>query len=373
MNFLKRTWAEIDISALLNNYEIVKKMANGKKIIAVVKADAYGHGEKSVALALEKAGVECFAVSNLEEAVSLRNYGIKGEIIILGYTPPEMAKDISKYDIMQCLFSTEYATALSENAVKDGVCVKVHLKLDTGMGRIGFDCRSDELCGVNAAIEAARLPGFSCVGVFTHFAVADRTPKTEDGFTKQQYDRFVNAVEKLENSGISFDYIHCFNSAAIINDIDNKCNYCRAGIIMYGLTPDISMPVNENIVPVMTLKSVISMVKDIRVGESVNYGRTFIAEKPTRVATVTIGYADGYPRILSGRGYVFVNGKRANIIGRVCMDQLAIDVTDIDVKMGDNVELFGKNLSVDELAQTAQTIGYELICSVAPRVPRIEI
>lgn len=374
MDFLHRTWAEIDLDALVHNFDIIKKEATGAKLMAVVKADAYGHSARIVAPILEQHGADAFAVSNIEEAITLRGCGITRPILILGYTPVSMAAQLYLNDISQCVYSPEYATALSKRACTDGVKVKVHIKLDTGMSRLGFDCRDEKLSGIEEAVTAARLKGFIFEGIFTHFAVSDRTETSEDGFTDKQYSRFCTAAERFEKAGLRPKYRHCCNSAAFCLDSDKHFDMCRPGIILYGLTPSSDLKLKEAFIPVMTVKSVVSMVKTIKKGDTVSYGRTFTAEKEMKTATVTAGYADGYPRLLSNKGYVLINGKRANIIGRVCMDQMSVDVSDIDnVKQGDEVILFGKTLPVEELADMCGTINYEIICGISPRVPRITV
>ena len=374
MEFLHRTWAEIDLDALVRNFDIIKKEAEGAKVMAVVKADAYGHSVRIVAPILEQHGADLFAVSNIEEAITLRGCGITRPILILGYTPVSMAAQLYLNDIAQCVYSPEYAAALSERACADGVKIKVHIKLDTGMSRLGFDCRDEKLSGIEDAIAAAKLKGFIFEGIFTHFAVSDRTETSEDGFTDKQYSRFCNAVKQFEAVGLTPKYRHCCNSAAFCLDKDKHFDMCRPGIILYGLTPSSDLKLKEDFIPVMTVKSVVSMVKTIGKGDTVSYGKTFTAEKQMKIATVTAGYADGYPRLLSNKGYVLINGKRANIIGRVCMDQMSVDVTDIDeVKQGDEVILFGKTLPVEELADMCGTINYEIICGISPRVPRITV
>lgn len=374
MDFLHRTWAEIDLDALVHNFDIIKKEAAGAKLMAVVKADAYGHSARIVAPLLEQHGADAFAVSNIEEAITLRGCGITRPILILGYTPVSMAAQLYLNDISQCVYSPEYAAALSERASSDGVKVKVHIKLDTGMSRLGFDCRDERLVGIDDAIAAARLKGFVFEGIFTHFAVSDRTETSEDGFTDKQYSRFCAAAEHFEDAGLKPKYRHCCNSAAFCLDSDKHFDMCRPGIILYGLTPSSDLKLKEAFVPVMTVKSVVSMVKTIKKGDTVSYGRTFTADREMKIATVTAGYADGYPRLLSNKGYVLINGKRANIIGRVCMDQMSVDVSDIeDVKQGDEVILFGKTLPVELLADMCGTINYEIICGISPRVPRITV
>lgn len=372
MNFLKRAWAEIDIPALLHNVRVIEALCPDADLMAVIKADAYGHGVEHIVPALTSAGLKNFAVSNLEEALQLRDLGVSGQILILGYTPPQLARFLSENDITQAVYSLDFARALSDFAEKDNCRVKIHLKIDTGMGRIGFDCRSDALPGFDEAIQALHCPGLLFDGVFTHFAAADRAGDPDASFTEAQYRRFCAAIRAIEQAGFSPRVRHCCNSAGLLLHPDKHLDLCRPGIILYGLSPDRDLPLQADFIPVMTFKSVVSLVKEINTGESVSYGRTFTADKPMRIATVSVGYADGYPRILSNRGEVLIGGRRAKIVGKVCMDQLCVDVSDIqNVKIGDEVVLFGKDLSVDELAELAGTINYEIVCGLSKRVPRI--
>lgn len=372
MDFLHRTWAEIDISALIHNFKAIKKISGGSKIMAVVKANAYGHSVCDIAPVLQSQGADYFAVSNIDEALQLRDCGITRPILILGYTPVGMVEKLSEYNISQCVYSAEYARELSEKAVKSNVEINIHIKLDTGMSRLGFDCRDKSLCGISDAIASAQLEGFSLEGIFTHFAVADRSKANEDGFTNEQYSRFSAAVAEFEKAGLKAPLYHCCNSAASILDIEKHLDICRPGIILYGLSPSDAPEFKCDLVPVMTLKSVVSMVKTVKKGDTVSYGRTFKAEKDIKIATVAAGYADGYPRALSNKAYVLINGQKAPILGRVCMDQMSVDVSDIkDVKMCDEVILFGKELPVDILADLCETINYEIVCGISPRVPRI--
>ena len=372
MDFLHRTWAEIDTKALVHNLNIFKEKLNGKKLMAVVKANAYGHSAKDICPILQQNGADWFAVSNIDEAVSLREYGITRPILILGYTPVDMVRDLKKYDLSQCVYSLEYAEKLSALSAFYGLEIKAHIMLDTGMSRLGFDCRSDELSGLQDALNSAKLPGIVCEGVFTHFAVADRNEQQEDGFTDEQFARFTRACDAFKAEGFKDILFHCCNSAAAIKDTDKHLSMARIGISLYGLSPSSDLEMKDDLIPVLTVKSVVSMVKEIAVGDTVTYGRTFKCEKPMKIATVTAGYADGYPRLLSNQGYVYINGHRADIVGRICMDQMCVDVSDIpDVKMGDEVLLFGKDLKVDALADLCGTINYEIICGISPRVPRV--
>ena len=372
MDFLHRTWAEIDLSALVHNFKEIRRSAGNAKLMAVVKANAYGHSVQLVAPVLEQCGADAFAVSNIEEALELREIGIAKPILILGYTPTSCVCELAKFDISQCVYSSEYASALSTAAVANRVKVKIHIKLDTGMGRIGFDCRSPELAGLDDAIRSARLDGFIPEGLFTHFAESDLPLSEDRGFTEYQFSRYSEALRRFEEAGLFPAVYHCCNSAALSLDPEKRPRLCRPGIVLYGLTPAYGLKLKENLIPVMTVKSVISMVKTIRKGESVSYGRTFIADRDMKVATVSIGYADGYPRLLSNQASVLIHGERANVIGRICMDQMSVDVSRIgNVKEGDEVILFGKDLPVEELAELCGTINYEIVCGISARVPRI--
>ncbi len=371
--YLRRTWAEIDTDALIHNFKIIKDTSKAP-VCAVVKADAYGHSVEIVAPLLEEAGADYFAVSNIEEAIELREIGITKPILILGYTPCEYACELVKYNISQCVYSLDYAQELSQNATINNLKINIHLKLDTGMSRIGFDCRSDNLVGINDAVTAARLDGFNLEGVFTHFAVSDRNELQEDGFTDAQYNRFCKAVDTLKSNGLNPEICHCSNSASLCQDYDKHLDMCRAGIILYGLTPSAELKLPQLFLPVMSFKSVVSQVKEICAGDTVSYGRTYKAPQKTTIATISAGYADGYPRLLSNKGYVLINGCRANIVGRVCMDQFCVDVTNIpDVQRGDEVLLWGRELPVENLAEMIGTINYEMVCGVSNRVKRIKL
>ncbi|MBO4468084.1 MAG: alanine racemase [Clostridia bacterium] len=374
MDFLRRTWVEIDTNALKHNFDAVKALLKDTKVMAVVKANAYGHHVDIVAPLLEKWGADAFAVSNIEEAAELRRLGIEKPVLILGYTPENYALKLNELNITQCVYSLEEASKLSSFAVKEGVKVKIHIKLDTGMGRIGFDCRKDALPGIEDAVKAAKLPGLVFDGIFTHFAVSDRAPFEETGFTDEQYKRFVAGVDAFKKAGLEPPLAHCSNSAAICLDEDKRLDMCRAGIILYGLTPSTSLDIGENFIPVMTFKTVVSMIKTIDEGETVSYGRTYTAPEKRVIATLPVGYADGYNRLLSNKGHVLINGKKAPIVGRVCMDQMSVDITDIPgVKTGDEVILFGKELPVEELSDLCGTINYETVCAVSARVSRIPV
>ena len=371
----KHCWAEIDLTALRKNFEYIRTIVGGP-ICAVVKADAYGHGDGAIARVLQEEGAAAFAVSCLGEGKHLRRGGITKPILILGYADPGEVTEIVKYDIATACFSTEYAQALSDAAVQAGVRAKVHLKIDTGMGRIGFAVRSGFEETI-AELEALyTLPGLDICGVFQHFAVADSVTPDDEAYTDEQHALFTRVVERLRADGYATGTVHCANSAAQLRHPEWRHDMTRAGIILYGLDPseEVRFPALQ---PVMSLKCVVTFVKELLPGQSVSYGRTFTAERPMRVATVCVGYADGYPRLLSGglaQGVMQVNGRPAPVVGRVCMDQTLIDVTDIPgVKMGDEVTVFGPGGgdTADTIAQKTQTINYEIVCGLARRVPRV--
>ncbi len=369
MDFLHRTWAEIDLDALAHNFEIIKKKAKGAKIYSVVKADGYGHGLEDVVKTLLSCGTDAFAVSNIEEALEVRNAHKNIPILILGYTPHSFAKVLAENDITQAIYSLPLAEKLSESAKSSGVKVKFHLKLDTGMGRIGFDCRSDDINAKQEILSVLKLDNLVFDGIFTHFASSDKDGDEDFHFTKSQITRFNKTVNIVKNAGFSPRVCHCHNSAALFSE-ESRFDACRPGIILYGLSP---MENDDTpFVPVMTLKSVVSFVKTVKKGETISYGRTFTAKSDMKIATVTAGYGDGYPRSLSNKGYVLVNGQKAFIVGRVCMDQFCIDVTHIEsITEGDEVILFGKELPVSDVAKIANTIHYEIVCGISKRVPRI--
>ena len=375
-SFWKRLWTEINLDNLIHNYSTVRSsVPEQTQICCVVKANAYGHHAPRIAKALKEAGATCFAVSNVEEAVQLRREGISGTVIILGYTPPECADQLAAYGISQCVYSLEYARQLSANAIRSGVTLNAHIKIDTGMGRIGF--LHDSPTTAKEIVEACSLEGIIPEGIFTHFAVSD-CGENGKAFSLLQHDRFMSIVDQVEKHGISFKYKHCSNSAATI-DYPNFCmNMVRVGIVLYGLMPSSDTVNSIDIMPVMSLKTVVSHVKDVKAGTTVSYGSDFVAKRDMKIATVPMGYADGYLRSNAKRGMCLViKGKKAPIIGRICMDQLMLDVTDIpDVQMGDDATVFGDPYGIntaDTLAAANGTINYEIICSVGKRVPRVFI
>ena len=378
LDFEKHCWAEIDLDALTHNFALIQKRVGGP-VCAVVKADAYGHGDLAVAETLQKAGAAAFAVSCLAEARHLRRHGITKPILILGYTDPACAAKLAGADITQAVFSGEYAAALHEAAAAAGVRVHCHLKVDTGMGRIGFAARSDFEGAIAGLEQCYALPGLEITGIFQHFAVADSDRAENLAYTEQQHALFAAVLARLQADGFATGCAHCANSAAQMLRPEWRHDLTRAGIILYGLDPSTEVHF-DGLRPVMSLKSVVTHLKTLNPGESVSYGRTFAATAPMRVATVCVGYADGYPRLLSGTqggGVMNIGGRAAPVLGRVCMDQTLVDVTGIPaVKLGDEVLVFGPagagiSDTADTVAEKTHTINYEITCGIARRVPRL--
>lgn len=374
--FWKRLWTEINLDNLIFNFNSVRaSLPCDTRICCVVKANAYGHYAPRVATELEKAGADWFAVSNIEEAMELRNAGITRPVLILGYTPAECAPILAENSISQCVYSLEYARALAAAAVADGKAVSAHIKLDTGMGRIGFQYSKDGI--LDDIINACALEGINAEGIFTHFAISD-CGASGDAFTCGQYEQFINVCNALKARGLAFEYRHCANSAAALDYAEYGLNMARVGIALYGLLPSSRIRNVPTLKPVMSLKTVVSHVKTVEKGATVSYGCEFVADRQMTVATVPMGYADGFSRSNREGGVkLLVHGEKAGIIGRICMDQMMLDVTHIDnVKMGDEVTVFGDEelmLTADDVAAANHTINYEVICSVGKRVPRVFI
>lgn len=375
---LERTWAEIDLDAVTSNYrEIARRLRPGCRVLAVVKADAYGHGAGYVSRALKEAGASWFGVSSLDEALQIRREGgITEPILILGYTPPGEAARLARHGIVQTVFEESYAEALSREAVRAGVSVRVHIKLDTGMSRIGFFCQSEEALqpAAEQIARASRLPGLISEGIFTHFASSDE--EEDGGFTQEQFSRFRRTISLLEERGVRFSLCHCCNSAATLRFPEMHLDLVRPGLILYGLAPAPWMDGILPLRPAMQLKTVISMTKTVPPGTVVSYGRQFTAQKPMRLATVPVGYADGYPRSMGNRAEMLVRGRRARVAGRVCMDQCMLDISEIpDADEGATVTVFGRDgravLPVEEFSALSGTINYETVCLIGKRVPRV--
>ncbi len=374
MKKYRRVHADIDLDAVLFNFEqMSKNIPEGTQIMAVVKTDAYGHGAVPLAELLEPyAYLWGFATATVDEAMELRYAGIKKPILILGYTFPECYPQIVKYDIRQTVFQLNMAEELSKEAVRQNKKAYVHVKLDTGMGRIGYQTAGEAL---QDTCRMQKLPMLELEGVFTHFANADTADQT---FTLGQIRKFETMVQSMEAAGIGFALKHCANSAGIIELPQQKFNLVRAGIISYGMWP--SEEVKKDVVrlkPILSLKSHVVYVKEVEPGTTVSYGSTWAADQKRKIATVPVGYGDGYPRSLSNKGYVLIKGYKVPIVGRICMDQLMVDVTDIpeEVRVGDRVTLIGSDgkytITAEELGELSGRFNYELMCDLGNRIPRI--
>ncbi|MBQ9085799.1 MAG: alanine racemase [Clostridia bacterium] len=369
----RRTWAEVDLNRIRHNYRAVREaVPEQTKICCVIKADAYGHGAVALAALYEKLGADWFAVSNLEEALQLRHHQITLPILILGYTPEECAPLLAKHRISQCVYSRDYGFKLAREARKAGVRIRIHIKLDTGMGRIGFLSRGEDSLEWADALAVCQEDFLIPEGIFTHCAVADGG-ESGDEYTDRQFQCFMEGVSYLENAGVKFSIRHFANSAVIFDHPKYHLDMVRAGIVLYGLMPSGQMRRLPKLLPAMSWKSVISHCKLLHPGDTVSYGRTFIADREMRIATVPVGYADGFWRInQQNNGCLSVHGQSAPIVGRICMDQLMLDVTEIPCEIGDVVTIFGTDgKEAEELAEKNDTIGYEILCSVGTRVPRL--
>lgn len=380
------TWSEIDLSAYAHNIRELRRITQPQaRLMAVVKANGYGHGAIEVARTALQNGAELLGVARLHEAVELRKAGLAAPILIFGYSPPESTPTIVDNELIQTVYSPASAQALSEQAARRGEKIKVHIKIDSGMGRLGLlvDDPADKPSPGSAAARSisdvktiSRLANVEVEGIFTHFATADSADKS---YATAQLKRFTGFLGRLESDGLKPPLRHAANSAALIDLPDSHLDLVRPGIATYGLNP--SAEIHQNRVqlrPVMTLKSRIIHLKQVPAGFHISYGITYRTDKPTTIATVPVGYADGINRMLSSRGYMLVHGQRVPIVGRVCMDLTMLDVGALhDVQIEDEVVVFGRQsdeaLAADKLATTLGTINYEIVTSIAGRVPRIYI
>ncbi len=375
----KRAWAEIDMDALENNIQRIRDYVRPEtKILGVIKADAYGHGYLQVAKSLLGHGADWLAVACIDEAIQLRRSGVTCPILILGHTDIEDAEALVAEDLISACYTQELADALSKEASRQRKRVKIHIKIDTGMGRIGLRYTEDGALNqetVNAILRMAVLPNLDVDGIFTHFAMADDT--RDDDYTKLQFQRFSGLCQRLKENGLDIPVKHCCNSAALIRFPEMHMDMVRAGIILYGAKPSALVDCGKlALKPVMQFKAVVSNIKEVEAGVSVSYGRTFQTKKTTKIATIPIGYADGYSRVLSGKAQAIVNGKLCNLVGNICMDQCMIDVSAVNtIAIGDEVILFGRGdnieLPVESLAEKIGTINYEVLCVIGKRIPRI--
>ncbi len=371
----KRVWAEIDLDALKSNINAIRAITDKEaRIMAVVKADAYGHGVLPVSRTLLDAGVTHLAVATVDEGIELRNAGINVPILLLGTPFLEDAPSVVKYHLSACITDFSIAEALSEAAQEMGEEASLHIKIDTGMGRLGFLSRGDVGKIVSEIMKISELPKAHIDGVFTHFARADEASGKEA--TKLQFCRFMDVCDALRKRGLTGFLRHCANSAAIMDYPEYHLDMVRPGIILYGCYPSDEVDKKRlPLKPVMALKSRITHIKTLEKGEGISYGGTYQTKETTRIATVSVGYADGLSRSLSGQLFVAVRGQKVPVLGRICMDQCMIDVSSVqNISVGDEVTLFGGTAqSATDMANILHTISYEILCDVSVRVPRIYI
>ena len=363
-----RAWIEIDLGNLKHNVlQIKSAMPSNCQLMAVVKADAYGHNAYHIATCLQSVGVNAFAVATIDEGITLRQYGITGEILVLGYTSPSRAKELVEYDLIQTLIDYEYAQVLE----KQGFNIKAHIKIDTGMHRLGYDAAD-----FGSVSNTFMMPHICVGGIYTHLCVADSRDDEDGQFTQYQIESFCMLLRSLKPLGIKLPKIHIQSSYGLLNYPGLDCDYVRAGIALYGTysSPDEGTKLCLDLRPVLSLKSRVILIRTIAKGDTVGYGRSFIAEKDTKIAIIPIGYADGIPRNLScGKGAVLINGRKAPIVGRICMDQLAVDITEIPyVRTGMVATLIGSSgdqiITAAMMAEQADTITNELLCRLGQRL-----
>ena len=374
INGIRPVWMEVNLDNLVHNIrQINKNVTPPAAVMGILKADGYGHGAVEISRVLVEEGVNRFGVAVLDEAIQLRREGIDVPILILGYTPAELFEQVLEYRITPTIYNYRDAAELSRLAEAKGVKAKLHLKLDTGMGRIGLIPGQDSLDTVS---NINKLPGIIIEGIFTHFSVADEKDKA---YTKQQYEKYTDFIKALEDRGINIPLYHAGNSAATMDLPDMHLDMVRPGIILYGLYPSDEVYKEKlELKPLASLKTRVAHVKIVPAGTSVGYGRKYISGGTRTIATLPIGYADGYTRMLSGKAGVLVHGQRAPLAGNICMDQCMIDVTGIPgVKVGDEVVLIGEqgdqSITPEELAGLLGTINYEIVCMIGKRVPRVYI
>jgi len=367
-------WAEINLDNLAHNIREVRRVVRKSSLVtAVIKADAYGHGAVATAKTFLDNGADRLAVATLSEAIELRKSGIIAEILILGYTPESQNYIAIENNIIQTIYNYDAAASISKTAQKLGKIAKVHIKVDTGMGRIGFLTNKEALDNIKNIFE---LPNIFVEGIFTHFAKADETNKES---TKRQFEKFDWMLRNIEALGINIPIKHVSNSATIIDLPEYNLDMVRAGIMLYGLYPSDEVEKERvELRPAMTLKAKISNVKNVPKGTEISYGGIFTTSQDSKIATIPIGYADGFTRMLINKAEVSIKDKRVAVIGRICMDQSMIDVSNVDnVSIGDEVIIFGDGSSnsphIDEIAKKLGTINYEIVCMVSKRVPRVYI
>ncbi|MGN0329075.1 MAG: alanine racemase [Lachnospira sp.] len=371
---LKRTWAEIDLDALAHNYKTLReRIGKDTKFLGVVKADAYGHGSVRVSRLLQSLGADYLAVSSIDEAVELRLNNITMPILILGHTPREQVANLIKYNITQAVTCKAKAIEYSEEAVKCHGTLKIHIKVDTGMSRLGYLCDGDYFnTGVEGICEGCSLPGLEAEGIFTHFAVSDEPGDECKAYTEHQFKLFTDVINAVEEKlGHKFLIRHCANTGAVARYKDTWLDMVRPGLLLYGYG---EFAGELGLKPVMSLMSTVSTIKIFPAGTAISYGGIFKTDRKTRIGVLPYGYADGFFRCLSNRCEIMTKAGPAKQRGKICMDMCMIDLTDMpSVDVGSEVEIFGKNNSINDLAALAGTIPYELTCAVSKRVPRIYI
>lgn len=369
---LKRTWAEINLNALAHNYNTLReRIGSNVKFLGVVKADAYGHGSVHVSRLLEKLGADYLAVSSIDEAIELRHNGITMPILILGYTPKEEVGELIKNNITQAVTCKAKALEYSEEAVKCNGTLKIHIKVDTGMSRLGYLCDGDYFdSGVEGICEGCELPGLMPEGIFTHFAVSDEPGEECRAYTKHQFELFTSVIDAVEKKlGKKFQIRHCANTGAVAKYPETWLDMVRPGLLLYGYG---EFAEELGLKPVMSLKTTVSTIKTYPAGTAISYGGIYKTDKKTRMGVVPYGYADGFFRCLSNRYELMTSEGLVPQRGKICMDMCMIDLTDkMGVDVGSEVEIFGDNNPIEKMAELAGTIPYELTCAVSKRVPRI--
>lgn len=385
-----RLWAEINLDNIAANLRAIKAhISQNAAVMAIVKADAYGHGVLDVVKCLSDGGVDYFGVAMVGEGIQLRKHGVNEPILVLGYTDECRLDDVINYDITQTVYDVDYAKSISETAVRLGKPAKIHIKIDTGLSRIGF-MMGEEVNAVEEIVDKIeqiyKLPMIELEGIFSHFAVSDETEEDHRVFTAKQFERFMSVCEAAGLRGIHIPIRHMANSGAVLQYKQFHLDMVRPGIILYGLYPDGSVidtngehPTGLSLKPAMEVKAHVTMVKTVQAGAAVSYGRTYVTDKETVIATVPVGYADGYMRSYSGKACMIIKGQKFPIIGRICMDQCMLDVTDskVPIKVNDVVTIMGKDgdceVSANDLAKWQESINYEIVCLIGKRVPRLFI
>ncbi len=376
MKLLKRTWADVSLDNLTHNYTVLRRQVPGScRFLGVVKADAYGHGAVPVSHHLEELGAEFLAVSNLEEAIQLRRGGVRLPILILGYTPALYARDMAEMNVRQEVHSLAYARELEARLVGTDCRLKVHLKLDTGMARLGFFCREGEKT-LDELLTVCTLPHLQVEGMFTHFSVADSLDPMDREYTANQYREFHRFIDGMQAKNLRPEICHCCNSGATILYPEYAMDMIRPGVATYGIAPAMELEGRLDLRPLLTLHTSISQIRQYPAGVFVSYGRTYETKEPRTIAVVSIGYADGLPRKLSGKVRFLLRGVSVPVVGRICMDMCMVDVTEVpEAKVGDKMTVLGAGqdpaIGVCHMAREMDTIPYELLCGISKRIPRI--